>query len=145
MIFIGLQFIILGSYFCSESSNMLEFMLSIIIQGFGEGASYLVFPVIAETYCVNEEEKYRHEGIVSTIQNFTLAIGPAIGGLITRSNSWRWVFRAIYIWAIVCMIFTCFLPETNQREERKKTMYEVCDRFCHHLGQELSVLCRREY
>jgi len=24
-------------------------------------------------------------------------------------------------------------------------MYQICDRFWHHLGQELSVLCRREY
>jgi len=145
MIFIGLQFIVLGSFFCSESRDIFEFILTIIIQGIGEGAASLVFPVIAETYCISGDEKWRHQGIVSSIQNFSLAIGPAIGGLITGSNGWRWVFRIIYIWAIVCMIFTCFLPETNQREERRKTMYQICDRFWHQLIQELSVLCRREY
>jgi len=145
MIFIGLQLIILGAYFCSEANHIFEFILCIVIQGFGEGASSLVFPVIAESWCANEEEKYRHQGIVSTIQNFSLAIGPAIGGLITKQNSWRWVFRVIYIWAIVCMVLTCFFPETNKREERRKTMYEVCDHFIEHLAKELSELCRREY
>merc|ERR1719317_1451435 len=145
MIFIGLQLIILGSYFCSEANNINDFILTIVIQGFGEGASSLVFPVICESYSVGEEEKYRLQGIVSTIQNFSLAIGPAIGGLITRNNSWRWVFRTIYIWGIICMILTCFLPETNQRAERKKTMYQVCDHFCVNLGKELQELCRREY
>lgn len=145
MIFIGLQLIILGAYFCSVAEHIFNFILTIVIQGFGEGASSLVFPVICESYSTSEEEKYRLQGVVSTIQNFSLAVGPAIGGLITRSNSWRWVFRTIYIWALICMIFTCFLPETNQREERKKTMYQVCDRFCTNLGQELQELCRREY
>jgi len=145
MIHIGLQLIILGSYLCSESTRILEFILTIMIQGFGEGASSLVFTLIAETHCNSDEEKYRHQGIMMTIQSFSLVIGPAIGGVITRSNNWRWVFRTIYIWAIVCMVLTCFLPETNQRQERRKTMYKVCDKFWHHLGRELSELCRREY
>merc|ERR1719320_1706643 len=79
MIFVGLQFIILGAYFCSETEHIFNFILTIMIQGFGEGSSSLVFPVIYESYSVSEEEKYRLQGVVNTIQNFSLAIGPAIG------------------------------------------------------------------
>jgi len=145
MIFVGLQFIILGAYFCSETKYIFNFILTIMIQGIGEGSSSLVFPVICESYSVSEEEKYRLQGVVTTIQNFSLAIGPTIGGFITLSNGWRWVFRTIYLWATVCMFLTCFLPETNLREERKKTMYQICDDTCSHVGMQLRQLWWREY
>jgi len=145
MIFVGLQFIILGAYFCSEAKYIFNFILTIMLQGFGEGSTSLVFPVICEAYSVSEAEKYRLQGIVNTIQNLSLALGPGIGGFITLCSGWRWVFRTIYIWAFVCLLLTCFLPETNLREARKKTMYQICDDTCSHVGKQLHELWWREY
>merc|ERR1719319_116188 len=118
MILAGLVLQILGAYFCSEAYNIGMFIITIIIQGIGEGASALVFPVLREIQMENEEMRFRTLGIVSTLQSFSLFVGPTIGGLIIYLWDWRWLFRILAIWGGICLICLCALPETRPKRQK---------------------------
>lgn len=110
----------IASVGCSESQTFTSLVVWRIVQGFAGGtlipavfsAVFLLFPV-------------RSQGIATTIAGvaavFAPTVGPIVGGWITETYSWHWLFRiniAPGILAAVGAAVTLRGPASNMRSAR---------------------------
>jgi EmrB/QacA subfamily drug resistance transporter len=81
----------LGSVACALSGNAASLIAARSVQGAGAA---LVMPLAMAILsgAFPREERARALGIFSGVTGFALIVGPAIGGFITESFGWRWIF-----------------------------------------------------
>jgi EmrB/QacA subfamily drug resistance transporter len=101
---------LLGSLLAGVSQEMWQFVLFRGIQGLGAGALFPVaLAVIGDLFDANERGKY--QGFVGAVFGLSSLIGPAIGGLITDTVGWHWVFFVnLPVGAIVFVVVWRSLP-----------------------------------
>jgi EmrB/QacA subfamily drug resistance transporter len=87
----GISLFLLGSVLAGLSQEMWQLVLFRGIQGLGGGALFpLTLAVIGDMFEPAERAKY--QGLGGAIFGISALVGPALGGFITESASWRWVF-----------------------------------------------------
>ena len=87
----GIASFVMGSVLCGTAHSMTQLITFRAIQGTGAGALFPVgMTIVADLYPL--EERGRVQGLFSGVWGLSSIIGPVIGGLITDSFSWRWVF-----------------------------------------------------
>jgi EmrB/QacA subfamily drug resistance transporter len=80
-----------GSMLAGVSRSMLQLVLFRALQGLGAGALIpLALTIIGEIYTLTE--RTRMQAVFSSVWGVASVAGPIIGGFITDSISWRWVF-----------------------------------------------------
>ena len=73
------------------SQSMLQLILFRALQGLGAGGLIpLALTIIGEIYTL--AERTRMQGVFSSVWGVSSIAGPLVGGFITDSISWRWVF-----------------------------------------------------
>lgn len=88
---IGIVTFVIASIMCGFSSNMFELILFRGIQGIGGGILIsLPFIVVGEIFSPRERAKYM--GILASVFGVSSVLGPILGGIITDTIGWRWVF-----------------------------------------------------
>ncbi|MGB6094000.1 MAG: MFS transporter, partial [Moheibacter sp.] len=91
ILIIGIIIFLFGSAACATSWNMNVLILFRGIQAVGAGAIMATVNTIAgDIYTVKERAKI--QGWLSSVWGISAVIGPAIGGAIVDSISWRWIF-----------------------------------------------------
>jgi MFS family permease len=87
----GITVFLVGSLLCGFSQNMTQLIVFRGFQGIGAGVMMAnAFTVIADLFAPSERGKY--QGYMSGIFGLSSVIGPTIGGFLTDSISWHWVF-----------------------------------------------------
>jgi EmrB/QacA subfamily drug resistance transporter len=82
---------LIGSMLAGISQSMLQLILFRALQGLGAGGLIpLALTIIGELYTL--AERTRMQGVFSSVWGVSSIAGPLIGGFITDSISWRWVF-----------------------------------------------------
>jgi len=82
---------LLGSLLCGLSQEMWQLVAFRGLQGLGAGALFPVaIAVIGDLYDASERGKY--QGLVGAVFGLSSLVGPAIGGVITDTIGWHWVF-----------------------------------------------------
>jgi EmrB/QacA subfamily drug resistance transporter len=82
---------LVGSALCGLSQEMWQFILFRGLQGLGGGAVFPVaLAVIADLYTPAERGKYL--GLFGAVFGMSSLIGPGLGGLITDTVGWNWIF-----------------------------------------------------
>jgi EmrB/QacA subfamily drug resistance transporter len=82
---------LIGSLLAATSNSMAQFVLYRGLQGLGAGALFpLALAVIGDLFEPAERGKY--QGFVGAVFGLSSLIGPAIGGIITDTVGWHWVF-----------------------------------------------------
>src|SRR5881296_3874223 len=82
---------LVGSTFAGLSREMWQLVGSRALQGLGAGALFPVaLAVIGDMFDAAERGKY--QGFVGAVFGLSSLIGPAIGGIITDTIGWQWVF-----------------------------------------------------
>lgn len=81
----------LGSAFCGLSPGIYCLIFSRIVQAVGAAMLASVSPAIVTRY-FPESELGRSLGCLIACSALGYALGPGIGGIITSSLSWRWIF-----------------------------------------------------
>jgi EmrB/QacA subfamily drug resistance transporter len=113
----GVALFTLGSILCGMSNSMPQLIVSRAVQGLGAGALVpLGMTIIADLYSL--EERGRVQGLFSGVWGLSSIIGPLMGGLITDTLSWRWVFFINVPFGILAgVIIGSFLrdPELDRR------------------------------
>jgi EmrB/QacA subfamily drug resistance transporter len=101
---------LLGSLLSGLSQEMWQFVAFRGIQGLGAGALFPVaLAVIGDMFDASERGKY--QGLVGAIFGLSSVIGPAIGGVITDTVGWHWVFFVnLPLGAIVFAVIWRALP-----------------------------------
>lgn len=88
---IGLALFVGGSMLSGLSGSMLQLIVFRAIQGVGAGAVQpIAFTIIGDVF--EPTRRARMQGYFSSVWGVSAIIGPALGGLITASVGWQWVF-----------------------------------------------------
>jgi EmrB/QacA subfamily drug resistance transporter len=88
---ISIGLFLLGSALCGLSRNMLELIAFRGIQGFGAGGILVLAQAIVGDL-VSPRERGRYQSYFAATYGVASVAGPLIGGFLTDSLSWRWVF-----------------------------------------------------
>lgn len=80
-----------GSMLAGVSQSMLQLIVFRLLQGLGAGGLIpLGLTIIGEIYTL--AERTRMQAVFSSLWGVSSVAGPLIGGIITDTISWRWVF-----------------------------------------------------
>jgi EmrB/QacA subfamily drug resistance transporter len=100
-----------GSMLAGVSQSMFQLVLWRALQGLGAGGLIpLALTIIGEIYTL--AERTRMQAVFSSVWGVSSIAGPLVGGFITDSISWRWVFYLnLPIGLIAAFIIHRALPE----------------------------------
>jgi EmrB/QacA subfamily drug resistance transporter len=88
---IGIGVFLVGSALSGLAGSMLQLIVFRAVQGLGAGAVIpLSMTIIGELYAL--EERARTQALFSGMWGLASIAGPLVGGYITDTLSWRWVF-----------------------------------------------------
>jgi EmrB/QacA subfamily drug resistance transporter len=91
ILILGIVIFVIGSIMCGFSTNMIELILFRGIQGIGGGILIaLPFIVVGEIFSPRDRGKYM--GILASVFGVSSVLGPILGGIITDTVGWRWIF-----------------------------------------------------
>jgi EmrB/QacA subfamily drug resistance transporter len=91
MLMLGIGLFLLGSGLSALSQEMWQLVLFRGIQGLGAGALFPIsLAVIGDLF--TPRERGRYQGLFGGVFGISMLIGPALGGFLTDSISWHWVF-----------------------------------------------------
>ena len=87
----GIITFVISSVMCGFSTNMIELIIFRGLQGIGGGILIsLPFIVVGEIFSSRDRAKYM--GILASVFGIADVLGPILGGVITDTIGWRWVF-----------------------------------------------------
>ena len=91
VLFIGLAVFLGGSALCGLSQEMWQLVVFRGIQGLGAGAIVPVsLAIVGDLF--PPADRARYQAAFSSLFVLAFLIGPTIGGVLTDTASWRWVF-----------------------------------------------------
>src|SRR5262245_5999332 len=94
---------LVASLLCGLSQEMWQFILFRGLQGLGGGAVFPVaLAVVADLWEPSERGKYL--GLFGAVFGLSSLIGPAIGGFITDTWGWHWIFFVNVPIALVSLV-----------------------------------------
>jgi EmrB/QacA subfamily drug resistance transporter len=102
---------LLGSVACGASTTMLQLIAARALQGLGAGGIIpLTMTIIGELYSLSERP--RTQALFSGVWGTASVLGPLVGGYITDTVSWRWVFYINIPFGLLCVavIATAYPP-----------------------------------
>jgi EmrB/QacA subfamily drug resistance transporter len=107
-----------GSVCAGLSGDMIQLILSRVIQGMGAGGSFaLVYIVLADIS--SPEKRGKMMSLASFVWGLASVLGPTLGGILVNFCHWRWIFFINLPLGGICLIWiSMYLSET--REKRKK-------------------------
>jgi len=87
----AIAFFVFGSVLCGLAWSMPALIVFRLIQGIGAGGILpLGLTIIGDLYTVRE--RGRMQGLFAGVWGVASIAGPLVGGYLTDSLSWRWVF-----------------------------------------------------
>src|SRR5438874_12594780 len=87
----GLIVFVVSSIACGFATSMVQLVVFRTIQGLGAGALQpIAFTIVGDIYTPAQRAKV--QGLFSAVWGGTAIIGPAVGGIITTTVGWPWVF-----------------------------------------------------
>jgi EmrB/QacA subfamily drug resistance transporter len=119
----GLIIFVLASLACGLSNTMSQIILFRGIQGIGAGIMMAnAFTVIGDLFSPAERGKY--QGYMSGVFGLSSIIGPTLGGFLTDSVSWHWVFFInVPLGLLIIAIFIKYFPHIRPDNLKHKIDY----------------------
>ncbi|MFZ5644720.1 MAG: MDR family MFS transporter [Bacillota bacterium] len=115
----GLVIFGVGSAICGQAVTMTELVVARGLQGIGAGAM-MSMPRATVGDIFNPKERGRWMGVMGAVFGLSSIIGPVIGGWITDTFSWRWVFYINLPFAVLAIIGVMLsLPKVRADEQVK--------------------------
>ncbi|HEV8338214.1 MAG TPA: MDR family MFS transporter [bacterium] len=91
IVLFGMVVFLAGSALAGIAASMLQLIAFRVIQGIGAAAlTSSAFAVVADLFAPAERPRYM--GLFGAVFALSSVIGPYVGGLLTDTLSWRWVF-----------------------------------------------------
>lgn len=106
----GIGVFMIGSLLSGLSQEMWQLVVARGVQGLGSGALFpIAMAVIADLFAPSERGKY--QGLFGAVFGLSSLLGPAIGGLITDTIGWPFVFFVnLPVGAVVLYTVRRYLP-----------------------------------
>jgi EmrB/QacA subfamily drug resistance transporter len=111
-VIVGVVIFLIGSMLSGASQTMIQLVLFRGVQGIGAGFLFaLIFTLIGDIFV--PAERARWQGLFSGVFALASVIGPTLGGWITDTTSWRWVFYVNVPLGIVALVLLYFWLPAN--------------------------------
>ncbi len=119
----GIGIFMVGSLLAGLSQEMWQLVAARGVQGLGAGALFpIALAVIADLFAPSERGRY--QGLFGAVFGLSVLIGPAIGGLITDTVGWPFVFFFnLPIGAFVFFMVWRYLPLYHLAGKRPRIDY----------------------
>lgn len=115
----GLVMFGVGSAISGAAHTMLELVIARGLQGIGAGAM-MSMPRATIGDIFTPKERGRWMGVIGAVFGLSSIIGPLLGGWITDSFSWRWVFYINLPFAVLALIGVIYaLPRVRAGHQVK--------------------------
>jgi EmrB/QacA subfamily drug resistance transporter len=116
----GIIIFLVGSAICGTSQTMDQLIAYRAIQGVGAGAIMaLAFTILGDLFPPSERGKYA--GIMAGVFGLSSIIGPTLGGYITDSIGWHWVFYVnIPLGILIIFLIIFFFPHLKFSTRKHK-------------------------
>src|SRR5688572_25845194 len=123
MLMIGVGLFLIGSLLCGLSQEMWQLIVFRGIQGMGAGAIFpIALAVIGDLFTPRERGKY--QGLFGAVFALASILGPALGGFLTDTISWHWVFLVNLPLGIVALaVLWRLLPAIRHPESVRSIDY----------------------
>ncbi|WP_404826759.1 MDR family MFS transporter [Peribacillus frigoritolerans] len=114
----GIVVFLIGSLLCGFANSMTELIIYRFVQGFGAGAvAPVASTIIGDIY--KNEERARVQGYLSSVWGISAVMGPALGGLLVESLTWKLVFWVNIPLGVLSFIgIWLFLHENIEKKKR---------------------------
>jgi EmrB/QacA subfamily drug resistance transporter len=120
LLMIGVTIFLVGSALSGLSQTMWQLILFRGIQGLGAGALFPIsLAVIGDLFTPQERGKY--QGLFGAVFGIAFLIGPALGGVVTDTLSWHWIFYINIPIGIVSLAVVARLLPTVKRAGATRT------------------------
>jgi EmrB/QacA subfamily drug resistance transporter len=114
----GLLLFLAGSALCGLSQNLDELIAFRALQGLG-GGGLMVSAQAAIGDVVPPRERGRYTGLFGAVFGLASVAGPLLGGFLTGSLSWRWIFYVNLPLGIAALfVLGATLPAATERVHR---------------------------
>ncbi|HEX5147532.1 MAG TPA: MFS transporter, partial [Candidatus Limnocylindrales bacterium] len=89
---VGLTLFVIGSVLCGTATSMPVLIAFRALQGLGAGAVQpIAFTIAGDIF--TPRQRARMQGLFSGVWGVSAIVGPALGGVITTTVGWPWVFE----------------------------------------------------
>jgi EmrB/QacA subfamily drug resistance transporter len=102
---IGIVSFTLGSFLCGVSTDSLFIILARGFQGIG-GAIMFATSLALLAQAFSGRERATAFGVYGAVTGIAVAIGPVLGGVITSTLSWRWIFFVNIPIGVIALLIT---------------------------------------
>jgi EmrB/QacA subfamily drug resistance transporter len=119
LFYVAIGIFLVGSVLCGLSQTMLELIIFRAVQGLGAGG----LMTLAQTTIgdlIPPRERGRYQGIFGGVFAACSVAGPLLGGVITDSLSWRWIFYVnLPVGAAALALIAIGLKHPNKRSTHR--------------------------
>jgi EmrB/QacA subfamily drug resistance transporter len=121
LLMIGVTIFLVGSALSGLSQDMAQLLLFRGIQGIGAGALFpIALAVIGDLFSPQERGKY--QGLFGAVFGISFIVGPFLGGVLTDSVGWHWIFYVNIPIGIVSLIVLARLLPTVKRPDATRNL-----------------------
>lgn len=115
MLLIALVVFLAGSALCGLAQGMTSLIVFRFLQGLGGGGLIVgAQAVIGDV--VSPRERGRYQGLFGAVFGVATVIGPLLGGGLTSSLSWRWIFYVNLPFGLLALfVIATVLPSAGER------------------------------
>ncbi|MGA2615915.1 MAG: MDR family MFS transporter [Spirochaetia bacterium] len=115
----GVILFLAGSVLSGQSRSMTELIVFRALQGLGAAGIFsMAFTVIADLF--PPADRGRYNGLFGAVFGTSSIIGPLLGGFLTDTLSWRWVFYVNLPVGLIALVFIVLqMPPLKPTLERK--------------------------
>jgi EmrB/QacA subfamily drug resistance transporter len=123
IVIFAVSLFLISSALCGLSQEMWQFILFRGLQGLGGGAVFpIALAVIADLYTPAERGKYL--GLFGAVFGMSSLVGPGLGGIVTDTIGWHWIFFLnIPIGLVSLFILWRLLPAIKRPEAGRNIDY----------------------
>ena len=115
----GIVIFTIGSLACGLANSSLELTISRAGQGVGGAIMFATsLALLAQSF--QGKDRGMALGLFGAITGVAVAVGPVVGGAITSSFSWRWIFYVNIPIGIVALLMTLFRVDESRNPNAER-------------------------